>query len=124
MTASSVLASCHKRPIRGIFALVCRRAASGHATTAEHTEKCASLHVQPQAQAASACDIRKVPKAEGAASFDHRTAHRESRKAPQSRHDLVVQANWFARRANQQKPVQPPLQKYFCFSEMQIRLYQ
>jgi hypothetical protein len=29
-----------------------------------------------------------------------------------------------ARRANQQKPVQPPLQKYFCFSEMQIRLYQ
>jgi len=49
MTASSVLASCHKRPIRGIFALVCARDASGHAT-AEHTEKCASLHVQPQAQ--------------------------------------------------------------------------
>ena len=29
MTASSVLASCHKRPIRGSFALVCPRAASG-----------------------------------------------------------------------------------------------
>jgi len=28
-----------------------------------------------------------------------------------------------ARRANQQKPVQPPLQKYFCFSETKIRLY-
>jgi hypothetical protein len=28
------------------------------------------------------------------------------------------------RRANQQKPVQPPLQKYFGFSEMQIRLYE
>jgi hypothetical protein len=62
--------------------------------------------------------------AEVAASFDHRTAHRESRKASQSRHDLIVQAVDCARRANQQKPVQPPLQKYFCFSEMQIRLYQ
>jgi len=123
MTASSVLASCHKRPIRGFFGLPPRRERPRH-RTAEHTEKCASLHVQPQAQAASACDIRKVPKAEVAASFDHRTAHRESRKAPQSRHDLIVQVDWFARRANQQKPVQPPLQKYFCFSEMQIRLYQ
>src|ERR1700730_4166842 len=28
-----------------------------------------------------------------------------------------------ARRANQQKPVQPLLQKYFCFSEMQTKLY-
>jgi len=40
--------------------------------------------------AASAWDVRKVLKAEVAASFDHRTAHRESRKAPQWRHDLVV----------------------------------
>src|SRR6266436_8028147 len=41
-------------------------------------------------------------KAEVAASFDHRT--RESRKAPQSRHDLVVQADWFARRARSGHP--------------------
>jgi hypothetical protein len=34
--------------------------------------------------------VRFTLKAEVAASFDHRTAHRESRKAPQSRHDLVV----------------------------------
>src|SRR5450631_2203016 len=39
MTASSVLASCHKRPIRGIFALVCPRAASGHATAPPSTPK-------------------------------------------------------------------------------------
>ena len=39
MTASSVLAPCHKRPIRGIFALVCPRAASGHATAAPSTPR-------------------------------------------------------------------------------------
>ena len=39
MTASSVLASCHKRPIRGIFALVCPRAASGHATAPPSTPR-------------------------------------------------------------------------------------
>jgi hypothetical protein len=49
----------------------------------------AGMHAKVQL-AASACDVRKVPRAEVAASFDHRTAHRESRKAPQSRHDLVV----------------------------------
>src|SRR6266581_6713570 len=114
------LPRCWLRATKDQFADFCaglppRRERPRH-RTAEHTEKCASLHVQLQAQAASACDIRKVPKAEVAASFDHRTANQESRKASQSRHDLIVQANWFARRANQQKPVQPPLQKYFCFS--------
>jgi hypothetical protein len=39
MTASSVLASCHKRPIRGIFALVCPGAASGHATAPPSTPR-------------------------------------------------------------------------------------
>src|SRR5216683_1535422 len=39
MTASSVLASCHKRTIRGIFALVCPRAASGHATAPPSTPR-------------------------------------------------------------------------------------
>ena len=38
MTASSVLASCHKRPIRGI-ALVCPRAANGHATAPPSTPR-------------------------------------------------------------------------------------
>ena len=33
-----------------------------------------------------------------------RSPHRESRKAPQSRHDQVVQADWFARRARSGHP--------------------
>jgi hypothetical protein len=53
----------------------------------------------------------------------------ESGRVAPEEHTIIAKlpiawwAVWFARRANQQKPVQPPLQKYFCFSEMQIRLY-
>ena len=59
-------------------------------------------------------------KAEVAASFDRRTAHRESRKAPQSRHDLVVHV---ARRAHFQFFCRVPFAKIFRFTRRANHLY-
>ena len=59
-------------------------------------------------------------KAEVAASFDRRTAHRESRKAPQSRHDLVVHV---ARRAHFQFFCRVPFARIFRFTRRANHLY-